>query len=336
MKKPYDNLNQFYLDTLDYVYHHYDFKNTPRGFAEQEILGFSQKLGNPIARFCYHPKRRQNIIFNYAEALWYLSGKNDLSFIQWYAPSMSRFSADNKTLPGTGYGKKLFHFGSENINQIERALDILKQDDSDSKRVFLQIFSADENIYKCNIDVSCTLGLQLLLREDELHMVAYMRANDAYVGMLSDIFSFTFLQEFLASLLECKVGTYTHHVGSIHIYKNNIKNVKSILKDSNKNIFTDPILPKMPYSNFDVITEVLKFERKIRLGIMTLEEINDLSLNEYWKDILRLFKANTYIRENRDISEELLANLSDFHRSFLLNRHTITTIVSKQEGVTTI
>ncbi|MCF2858485.1 thymidylate synthase [Pseudoalteromonas sp. SMS1] len=332
MQKRYNNLNQLYLNTLDEVYNLYEFENSPRGFAEREILGFCGKLDNPKNRFCYHPQRRQNIIFNYAEALWYLSGKNDLDFIQWYAPSMARFSADGATLPGTGYGKKLLHFGTQNLNQIARVVDILKNDDADSKRTFLQIFSADEDIYKHNIDVSCTLGLQLLLRENKLHMVGYMRANDAYVGMLSDIFSFTFVQEFIASLIGCDVGTYTHQVGSIHIYENNLEKVASLLQNSAQNMLSEQSLPVMPRSDFGVITSVLEYEKQIRSGHMSLHDINAVALDDYWRDILRLFKANTYIRQQCPIDTELMNQLHPFHRLFLTNRHTNKAVVCEQEG----
>ncbi|MET5020212.1 thymidylate synthase, partial [Burkholderia pseudomallei] len=87
---------------------------------------------------------------------------------------------------------------------IERALDILSRDDAESKRGVLQIFSADEELYRRNIEVSCTLGLQLLLREGRLHLVAFMRANDAYLGLLNDVVSCTFLPEYLASRLGCE------------------------------------------------------------------------------------------------------------------------------------
>ena len=40
-----------------------------------------------------------------------------------------------------------------------------------------------------------------------------MRANDAYRGNASDVFSFTFLQELLAHQLDLELGSYTHVVG---------------------------------------------------------------------------------------------------------------------------
>ena len=321
MLKQYKNFNELYLSTLDEVYNHYEFENSPRGFSEREILGFSCKIQDPTARFCLHPQRRQNIIFNYAEALWYLSGKNDLEFISWYAPSMARYSADGKTLPGTGYGNKLLNFGQENLNQIRRAIDVLKNDDTDSKRVYLQIFNADEDIYKHNIDVSCTLGLQLLLREGKLHMVAFMRANDAFVGMLSDIFSFTFIQEFIATMLDCEVGTYTHNVGSIHIYENNLGRVEGLLNNLSSTLKPEFLSPKIPSgSDMNTITTMLKYENLIRHSSLSLSEINQLPIAEYWIDILRMFLIHKYEREKLPVPADLIDAIHPFHRMFVLNK----------------
>ncbi|MDX7999243.1 thymidylate synthase [Xenorhabdus sp. Reich] len=316
----FDTFDELYIATLDLVSNNYEFENSPRGYSEREVIGFSCKLTNPLSRYCFHPMRKQNIIFNYAEALWYLSGKNDLDFISRYAPSMAKYSADGKTLPGTGYGNKLLHFGSSDLNQISRAVDIIKNDDADSKRVFLQIFSADEDIYKTNIDVSCTLGLQLLFRAGKLHMVAYMRANDAYVGMLGDIFSFTFIQEFIASMLDCEVGQYTHNVGSIHIYQHNQEKVQSILDNPFETFETTHSPPVMPKSNFSVISKVLEYENKICHSELSLDDINQLPLDEYWIEILRLFKVNAYFQNGESVPDMLIQRIHPFHRSFLLNK----------------
>lgn len=209
MNTDFETLHDMYAAALRQVRFDPAFRNAPRGHSEIEILGYRASLGNPRARHCFSPARRQNIVFNYAEALWYLSGRNDLDFIAYYAPRMRRYSADGVSLPGTGYGKKLFAFGDRSIDQVERAIDVLCRDDADSKRVFIQIFDANEDIFRQNIDVSCTLGLQVLLRDGALHMVAYLRANDAFIGFLSDVFSFTMIQEYLAARLGVPWGAIT-------------------------------------------------------------------------------------------------------------------------------
>ena len=101
-----------------------EFINEPRGNKSKEVLNLSFVIENPIERVCYLPSRKTNIVFNFAEALWYLSGKNDLDFIEYYASNMRKYSMDGKCLTGTAYGKKIFQYGDKKINQWNRLLDV--------------------------------------------------------------------------------------------------------------------------------------------------------------------------------------------------------------------
>lgn len=320
MIRQYANLDEMYRATLCEVYHEFEFINSPRGNREREIIGYSAKIKDSTDRFCMNPIRKQNIIFNYAEALWYLSGSNDLSFIEYYAPSMKKYSSDGMTLPGTGYGPKLLHFGDNNLNQIRRAIDIFDHDDRDSKRVFLQIFDANEDLYRRNIDVSCTLGLQLLIRDNRLHAVAFMRANDAYVGFLSDIFSFTFLQEYIASVLGCDVGSYTHTVGSLHVYDENVRRVEQVIRPTTESITTERP-PRMPSGcTPELIEHILCLEGEIRRDRLLFTDLEKLDLHPYWRAILGLFCLYRQIRRGETLNVEKAAALPPFYRDFLRNR----------------
>jgi thymidylate synthase len=320
MQPRFPNLNALYLAALRDVSTAYEYRNAPRGQAEREIIGYSARLDDPRARFCLHAMRKQNVVFNYAEALWYLSGRNDLAFIEYYAPSMARYSPDGKSLPGTGYGARLLHFGNDGLDQIERAIDILKRDDAESKRVVLQIFDAHEDLYRRNIDVSCTLGLQLLLRDGRLNMVAFMRANDAYVGLLNDIFSFTFLQEYLASAIGCAMGTYSHQVGSIHVYDQNLSQVEALLRQPDS-IVTVAEPPRMPAGcGPATIQRVLEQEARIRAGRVSFDALQDTGLDAYWRDVLTLFWIYRQIQSDAPVPDEALDLLHPLHRDYVLNR----------------
>ncbi|MGH3925768.1 MAG: thymidylate synthase, partial [Pseudonocardiaceae bacterium] len=76
------------------------------------------------------------------------------------------------------------------------------------------------------------VALHLFAREDRLHMVCYMRANDANRGLVADVFSFTLIQEFAAVLLGLELGTYTHHVGSMHIGDRDLARVARVLAEA--------------------------------------------------------------------------------------------------------
>lgn len=320
MQKQFENFSKFYQYTLQRVCYQHEHYHAPRGHSEREIVGYCARLNSPRERFCLNRLRRQNIVFNFAEALWYLSGKNDLAFIAWYAPSMARYSADGISLPGTGYGARLKHFGNHDVDQIERAIDILRHDDSDSKRIVLQIYSAEEDLYRRNIDVSCTLGLQLMLREGRLHMVGFMRANDAYVGMLNDIFSFTFLQEYIAVRLGCELGHYTHQVGSVHVYDDTYHRAAAVL-EHNDWLPLDNAVPVMPSdTTAEAITRVLVYEAEIRNGERDAQQIMQLDIASYWRDVLMLFWVYREIKCGNSLSREVLTNIHAFYRPFVLNR----------------
>ena len=59
-------------------------------------------------------------MFCYAEALWYLLGRDDLGMIAYYAPGLARYSADGRTLTGSAYGPKLRALGPSGRSQWDQ------------------------------------------------------------------------------------------------------------------------------------------------------------------------------------------------------------------------
>ena len=258
----YDTFEQAYLDQLRQVRDEPEFRNSPRGFHSRERLGVTYRLANPRERIVRTPSRRTNIVFNFAEALWYLSGSNSLDMVRFYAPSMRKYSADGRTLRGTAYGPRIFNFGGAGINQWESVIRTLRAD-PDSKRAFIQIFAPEELLTIDNIDVACTLGLQYVVREGQLHALSFMRANDAYRGTASDVFSFTLLQELLAHQLDLELGSYTHVAGSYHLYQSDAALADRVLADAPP-VEVEPF-PVMPAGdNWGAVHQVIDLEQALR------------------------------------------------------------------------
>ena len=205
-----------YLAVLGEVAGSPQYEIATRGNTAQEILNVCFTVDDPLTRSPYLAARKANIVFNHAEALWYLSGRDDLAMIGHYAPRLRRFSADGQRLTGTAYGPRLFGSGPDGASQFDRTIALLRAD-PDTKRAAMVVMQPGELADPASPDVACTLALHLMLRGGALHMTAHMRANDAVTGLLCDVFSFTFIQEYAARLLGAKVGTYTHHAGSMHI-----------------------------------------------------------------------------------------------------------------------
>jgi thymidylate synthase len=319
----FNNFHEAYIETLRDIYFSPQFFNAPRGNHSREKLNYHFTIKNPVERVCYLAVRKKNIIFNFAEALWYLSADNKLDFINYYANNMSKYSMDGKTLTGTAYGPKIFKFGNTKINQWETIKNLLLFEDPDSKRAIIQIFDATELIVPNNIDVSCTLGFQFFLRENKLYMASYMRANDAFRGIVSDVFSFTFIQELMAKELHLELGEYYHNIGSIHVYQSDNDWIEKVLHEAKTSPSPHFEFPKMPSNNnWPFIECVLQYESQLRNNKIKLsvDDIEQLDIPEYWKQVLLLFSLYQYITYQRPVDFALFDNLWPVYQYFIINK----------------
>ncbi len=118
-----------YVAVLEHVADHYEYTNAPRGNASRECLNMSFTIADPINRVPYLASRKVNVVFLFAEALWYLWGRNDLEMISYYAPQMRSYSIDGKTLRGSAYGSRLFRQqpGAE-CSSFDQVLDLIRED----------------------------------------------------------------------------------------------------------------------------------------------------------------------------------------------------------------
>jgi thymidylate synthase len=316
----YPNFQDAYLAELDTTFNEPEYRNAPRGFPSRERLGVSFTIADAVQRHVTLPARRANPIFCFAEALWYLAGTNDLSFISYYAPGIKRYSADGRTLQGTAYGPRIFRYPRVDLDQWARIGTVLRED-PDSKRAVIQIFDPFELRESSNIDVACTLALQFLIRDGALCVVGFMRANDAFRGMVSDVFSFTVLQELMARQLGVPVGTYHHQVGSMHVYDSDIEWASKVLAEAASRPAGQPELPfpAMPDGdNWPHVRAVLGWERALRLGEagLSADQLRALDLPDYWRHVVALFELQRRIprlgkRPCPDVVELLPAVLRD-------------------------
>ncbi|MFD0416865.1 thymidylate synthase [Streptomyces sp. NPDC127108] len=266
-----------------------------RGNDAREVIGVGFRLADPRQRLPYLASRKANPVFQFAEALWYLAGRRDLEMIGYYAPSMRFNSADGVALGGSAYGHTLFNPAKgDHRSPFERVLELLGTE-KDSKRGFLPVFSAAELAVKNNLDVACLTGLHLLVRGGRLHMVCHMRANDLDCGLLSDVFSFTMIQEYAAVRLGLELGSYTHFIGSAHVNDRNAARVTKVLAEADARLgpqdFPFPAMP--PRTTSATITQVLEHEELLRANKVQYEaaDIAGLGIDPYWQQALLLFEV---------------------------------------------
>ena len=264
-----------------------------------ERAGVLLELRNPRARLS-RTETRGKPFSCLGELCWYLSGSDDLSFIEYYISAYSSFSNGHKVFGA--YGPRLRDFDGH--DQIANVVHRLRRKPH-SRRAVIQLFRASDVVAVAK-DIPCTCTLQFLVRESLLHMVTNMRSNDAYTGLPHDVFFFTMLQEIIARELQIEVGYYKHMVGSLHLYDSDRHSAEQFLNEGWQP--TDIEMPPMPVGDpWPSIQNLLTAESELRAGQSFTWAAYD-TLSPYWSDLIRLlefFRAykdrNTaYARETRD------------------------------------
>lgn len=188
-----------------------------RNGGSTEILGYSAKLSSTEEALLVHPTRKLSPVYASAELLWYLARSDSGEMIQRYAPSYGKFLDKDGTAFGA-YGKRLRL--SNSGDQLDIVVEQLKHN-SRSRQSVIALWQPNDLLVAAGgecPDIPCTLTLQFLAREGRVHLVVNMRSNDVWLGMPYDVYCFTSIQRLVAAKAGLEPGTYTHNVGSLHIY----------------------------------------------------------------------------------------------------------------------
>lgn len=200
-------------------------KNQPSrdGEVAGEIINAITIIQDPTRFIVTSPIRKLPMRYAVGELLWYLSGNNRLEAIEPFSKVWERMSDDGETV-NSNYGEKILsHFGFNQWEYVEKTL----RADPLSRQAVIHIREPKDFINNPTKDMPCTLTLQFLLRDNELHLTVNMRSNDIWTGFPYDCFNFCAFQNLMAMRLGVGVGTYTHIAGSLHLYKRNLQEEKN-------------------------------------------------------------------------------------------------------------
>lgn len=218
-------------------------RTSPRRFLTLEVSPLLIQVQKPHQRFF------GSTLINYPLTI--------MKQMQWVAglvnlESLKRFDPDIVYLVDPLTGLYDGAYGPKVRPQLE-SLYRLFQEDPDSRRGVLSIFQISDQRH--GLDVPTTLSLQFLLRGRELHMITYMRSNDIWGGLPTDVHLFGFLQEVMAAWLKVDLGSYTHIAGSGHIYKSSLGQVEQWLNSSHS-LKPEPDPPMYKASFEDTMGEI--------------------------------------------------------------------------------
>ena len=268
---------------------------TVRGLDMKEIIPGYFEIENPRDRLLNIDCRSAIKKYIFGELMWYLTGRDDVAFIDKYSKMWARLSDDGihnnsaygkyifKEMPTAGYGINNDNFEDTELEfktQWEFVKEVLTKDPA-SRQATIHI--KPSQMYSTK-DTVCTYFLQFFIRNNKLDMIACMRSNDLLFGTTYDVFMFTFLQELMASELGYEVGSYKHFASNMHIYMKDMEKIDNILKESpDKETFKFAKIP----SNFR--------EHDVSI-LMQLEDL-------YWN--------------NKELDSNLINSLSEIGRQLL-------------------
>ncbi|MEV0217807.1 thymidylate synthase [Micromonospora sp. ALFpr18c] len=195
--------------------------------------------------------------------------------------------------------------------------------DRDSKRAVITIYEPREALVPDNIDVACTLGLQFFVRDGALHCQSYMRANDAFVGVVSDVFSFTGMQEVMARQLGLEVGGLTHSVGSYHLYLNDADRAERVLTEARGMTNPADAFPAMPEGDsWPQIHAVIDYMDGLHgcSSPSALARPEAMGLSDYWRDVATIFYLHRQHALSAAVDRKLLETLPHLYQTLLAQR----------------
>lgn len=187
------------------------------GDIRGEIINATTVIEDPTRNILKSNIRKLPMRYAIGEMLWYMSGSNKLKEIKKYTDGWDRMSDDGETV-NSNYGYCISR--KYGFDQWEWCKEELVKNPN-SRRAIIHI---KEPYDKESKDVNCTVCLQFFIREGKLYLTTYMRSNDLWMGFPYDVFQFTNMQILMSMELELELGTYTHIVGSLHLYERDVVN----------------------------------------------------------------------------------------------------------------
>ena len=298
-----ESIDDLLHNTYQYILEHGE-KVTPTRGANQEVRNCVLTLLNPRSRVSLS-EVRSRVISCVGEFLWYLSNSDSIDFIEYYIKDYSdRINFNEETtdpVPGA-YGPRIFGQPS----QFEHIVKLLENSYS-SRRAVIALYSKTDLTGNDTRDIPCTCTLQFFIRDNKLHLTCYMRSNDAALGLVHDIFSFTLFQELMLARListypNLELGEYTHIVGSLHIYDDSLPQIHHYLTKEGWQYHAS-MTPINPIVLEDSLKKLLEIEYDLRVNKNCDVSQLDLLTDPIFKEMAIILFAYFFIKfEETNIS----------------------------------
>lgn len=111
-------------------------------------------------------------------------------------------------------------------DQLTKIIERLKED-HDSRQLWLSIWDPNTDTNKLGgvSRVPCSLGYNFQYRDGKLNIHYVMRSCDFNTHFVNDVYLAIKLLEYVAEKTRLEVGSFTHTIFSLHVYKKDVSDV---------------------------------------------------------------------------------------------------------------
>ena len=243
-------------------------------------------LTNPRHRVT---RARKLDVFNaVGQFLWIISGSTKQEDIEFYN-DIAKFFADDDS--GELYGP----WGERISPQLDSIVSTLQKDPS-SRRAIIPVFIPKDVGYSSR-NLPCCSSIQFLIRDGRLSCNVTMRSSNALGVLPYDLFMLTMVHEYVASFIPAPLGEFRFIANSFHIYEKDMDRLRDLLDNSKTfnprmdSYYPMPPMPSNQQSPSEFTEELLNIESSIRKGLIGYKDLDSISIDPYWKDILRIVTA---------------------------------------------
>lgn len=193
-------------------------QTAPRGMPTKELRWTQHTVYDPLSFPLAVEGREFRDVIGVIEGL---SLVGEMAVPEIYSDRVKKFAdfMDNGIMWGA-YGQRAF-------GSVGNVVELLKRD-PDSRQAVITLFDSRQDLNREKKDLPCTISIQFLLRNGQLHCGVSMRSNDLWLGTPYDLVQFSILQASVAQVLGVVPGEYVHRVGSLHLYDRDGQKVDAV------------------------------------------------------------------------------------------------------------